>query len=202
MIQNIEHVFITGFTGSGKTYLAEKYLENPRKHVICLDIKGNLKYKCDMIVTTLEQLKAIPFKKSKKIIKVIYRPSIYEMNDETYDEFFKFCYYLKNITLWVDEVSGVCPSAFKIPFHYMSILARGRSRNTNVYSLSQRTKSIPINILSESTHYFIFKLNAKGDRQRLYEYTGDERFLKPPEQEFHFFYFNNKTGYFSEGVLT
>lgn len=199
MIKNSEHVFITGWTGSGKTYLAGQYLKNPSKPVIALDTKGDLNYPADKIVTSLQKLKKINFKKNKEL-KVIYRPSIFELNDEMYGEFFEFCYNLQNITVWVDEVTSVS-SIYKIPFYYMSILARGRSRNTNVYSLSQRPKSIPLQILTESTHYFVFKLNSKDDRHRLYDFTGIEKFLTPPEKLYHFYYHNNKNGYFSEGVL-
>ena len=194
-----QHVFIAGMTGSGKSYLAENYLLYPKKHVIALDIKEDMTWSADETIESISELYQIDF--PEKPIKVIYKPNIYELNDETYDEFFKFCYDLKNCTVFVDEVTAVCPSPFKIPFHYMSILSRGRSRKTNIFSLSQRPKHIPVNILSESTHYFIFRLNTLMDRKRLYEFTGEKNFLENPKEKFHFYYYNNVEEYFKEGVL-
>jgi DNA helicase HerA-like ATPase len=201
-IKSSEHVFISGFTGSGKSFLAMKYLQYPQKHTIALDVKGDMKgFDEDEIITSINELHDIDFKQAKTPLKILYRPSIYEMDEEHYEEFFKFIYNLKNCTVFVDEVTAVCPSPLKMLFWYKSILSRGRSRNTNVFSLSQRPKDIPQYILSESTHYFIFHLNTLNDRKRIFDNTGLREFLNNPLQQYHFYYYNNITGFFKEGVL-
>ncbi len=200
-IKGSEHVFVAGQTGSGKTYLVEKFLLYPEKTVIALDIKTDMTYNSDIIVNSLSELMDIDFNESETPLKIIYRPALHELNEESYNEFFKFCYNLKNCTVWIDEVAAVCKNAFSLPFYYASILMRGRSRNTNCFSVSQRPRQIPLTILSESIHYFIFRLNMLEDRKRLYEATGQKDFLNNPDKEFEFYYYNNKYNIFKRGIM-
>jgi hypothetical protein len=202
-IKTSEHVFICGFTGSGKSYLAKKYLEFPLQHTFMLDIKDDLNsWGKDVItVNSIASLSSLNITKYKKPTKFRIVPDITELNFESYDEFFKFCYYLQNCTIYVDEVTAICPNPQKIPFHYMSILTRGRSRNTNVFSLTQRPKNIPMQILSESTHYFVFRLNLEQDRERIVEATGQDKFLNPLTKQYSFYYYNQLSGLFTEAIL-
>ena len=197
-IRNDEHVFIAGATGSGKTFLITEYLKYPQKNLFILDTKGDLEFKNKNLVkiTKLMDLKIteIPDEESKEFpLVLLYEPNIHELNEEYYNAFFKFIYELKNCTLVVDEVNSVCKNALSIPFYYKSILTRGRSRNTNVFSGSQRPRNIPIYILSECIHYFVFRLNNINDRKALKDNTGMMEFMVNPVEEHAFHYFNNKT---------
>jgi DNA helicase HerA-like ATPase len=93
----------------------------------------------------------------------------------------------------VDEVMQVCPSAITIPAWYKGALTRGMELGVGVWSLTQRPSTIPISILSESTHYFIFRLNAISDRKRLVDYTGQTEFLEMNEKRV-FWYYNTVDG--------
>jgi|WetSurMetagenome_2_1015567.scaffolds.fasta_scaffold01217_9 hypothetical protein len=208
-IKGSEHVFISGFTGSGKTYLSIQYLKNSLKHVFIFDTKNDLDdfaiFENSYYFTSINDLFKINFKKIKIPSLFIYQPDIHEVNNpEIHDKFFKFCYDKKNCTILVDEVTSVCKNVFTLPFYYMSILSRGRSRNTNVWSLSQRPAQIPPLILTESTHMFSFHLNNKNDRKRLFDQTGIQDFLTQPDTEipYAFHYFNNKLNQYSKGVIT
>lgn len=178
-----ESVFIAGRTGSGKSFLAKTYLAS-YPAVIALDTKEDLDWnevpRDDLnIIDTLADL---PYAASQPRCKVIYRPRLEEMKPEYWDEFFRYCYERKNCIVWVDEVMSICPSAFKIPEYYKGILTRGRSRNTAVWSLSQRPKDIPIVIMSESKHFFVFDLNMAEDRERVAQVTGCPEIRMKPDQ--------------------
>lgn len=198
-----EHVFIPGRTGSGKTYLARKYLAN-YKNVVALDTKGllswpeipgtvwtgpekenlknNGKNENLTIVTKLSEIDTV------ETPKIIYRPPWEELKDEYYNEFFKWIYLRRNTIVWVDEVMSICPSPYKIPEYYKAILTRGRQRNTAVWSLTQRPSGIPQITMSESTHFFCFDLNLPQDREKLVEVTGARELLQKPGKYLFWYY--------------
>lgn len=200
-----QHVLIPGRTGSGKTYLAKKYLAGYR-NVVALDTKGTLVWqeipgtkwdlgkqpypKFDLVdggkeLTLVERLADLPKVKTPKII---YRPRLEEMNEDFYNEFFKWCYLRRNTIVWVDEVMSICPGPSKIPFYYQGILTRGRELGVSVWSLTQRPKTIPLVIISESSHFFVFDLNMAEDRERLMEVTGCPQLGQKPGQ-YNFWYY-------------
>lgn len=185
VIKTSEHVLICGQTGSGKTKLAEVYLAG-FINVIALDTKGTLKWLEAgevPVFTTLSEL--MQFKEGK----AIYRPRWEEMTPEYYDKFFEWCYKRGNTTVWVDEVMSICPNASTIPPFYKAILTRGRELNVSVWSLTQRPKTIPMVVMTEASHFFVFRLNAEDDRKRISEVTGLKDLMKIPAQ-FQFWYFN------------
>lgn len=182
-----EHVFIGGRTGSGKTYLARKYLAG-FNHVVCLDTKGTLEWpeipeKELAITDNLFELQNI------RKEKIIYKPRFEEMNFEFYNEFFRWCYLRGNTTVWIDEVMAVCPTPYKMPEYYQAILTRGRELNVSAWSLSQRPSGIPVLTMSESTHFFVFDLNMPQDREKMYSITGAANMLKKPGT-YQFWYYN------------
>lgn len=176
-VKQSEHVFIAGKTGTGKTYLVRKYLQNV-KRVAVLDTKGLLIWPevDEKEITTVTSLAGL---NSLSTSKVIYRPTFEEMDEEFYDRFFKWCYRQGNLTVWVDEVMSVATSHL-MPEYYKAILTRGREHNVSVWSLTQRPTGIPILSMSEATHYFIFDLNMPQDRDRIVQISGQPEFaLKP-----------------------
>jgi len=180
-INTSEHVFIAGSTGSGKTILGKAYLSR-KKNVVVLDTKGTFYFEPFLleddyvIITELSRLEEA----SKKFDKIVYRPRLEELNDEYYDLFFKWCYFRRNTTVLVDEAMQVVKNAHTIPEYYKGILTRGRELNVSVWSLTQRPSGLNQLILTESTHYFIFRLTHINDRKKIAEITGQEQFIKPP----------------------
>jgi DNA helicase HerA-like ATPase len=187
-IKPSEHVFIAGSTGSGKTFLSKVYLAGSEKPVFVLDTKGTFTWEqipesLQITVTHLSDLPAAV----QKYRFIIYRPVSEELEPEFYNEFFKFCYNLWNCTVCVDEAMQVCPNPFRQPQGYKDILQRGRERNVNVWSCTQRPANIPVAIYSEATHWFVFQLNALTDRKKLSEVNGyDEYLTRLPKQEFYY----------------
>lgn len=183
-IKQSEHVFIAGKTGSGKTFLAKNYLAG-YPNVIALDTKGTLTWKEGGDVKEFEHLNDLmQFQEGH----AIYRPSFEELNEDYYEAFFKWIYFRQNTIVWVDEVMSVCQNSQNIPTYYKAILTRGRERNTSVWSLTQRPKTIPLVIISEATHFFVFRLNIEADRQRIAEIAGSDKFLiNPPKYDFWYY---------------
>lgn len=195
-----ESVFVPGRTGSGKSFLAQKYLSG-YPAVIALDSKEDLTWSeipPDQL-NIITHLADLPTAAAGDYCKVIYRPDVKEMTAEFYESFFEYCYKRKNCLVWVDEAMAVCPNPYKIPEYYKAILTRGRSRNTAVWSLSQRPSGIPQIIMSESKHFFCFDLNMPQDREKLAQVTGCPELQVKPNQyarevlnlngEFYFWYF-------------
>ena len=184
-IKQGEHVFVAGRTGSGKTFLVKKYLENSKLPVYVLDIKKTLKWVKGTDVLYTEKLSEALASKRRKII---YQPRWEEMEEEYYDEFFKNVYEKGDRTLWIDGLMGV-GTAVRFPKYYKACLTRGRELGISVWSCTQRPATIPIISMSEATHFFIFNLSMKKDRERIVEIAGHSNFLKTPGK-YIFWYFD------------
>jgi len=193
-IRSDQHVFIPGMNGSGKTFLAKTYLAGNEKPVYVLDTKGTFTWEQipadkQITITTYNDLPKV----TGKYRFIIYRPRHEELEIEYYDVFFRFCYELQHVTVYVDEAMQVCPSPSKIPSYYKGILTRGRELDVNIWSATQRPSGIPIIIYSEAYHWFVFKLQNPTDREKLADYSGYGEFMEIlPKYEF--LYFSAETG--------
>jgi hypothetical protein len=192
-----EHVFIAGKTGSGKSVLAEVYLAGFDTPVIMLDTKGQvyerrkknkeLWYGLEegvefTVCETFDQLL------ESETMKNIYVPIPEEQTQESYERFFKYCYDHQDVTIWIDELMSIAESPLKYPFHLKAIYTRGRSRNTSIWACTQRPMDIPVIAISNSTHFFIFRLQQPQDRKKIVDVTGCTEFEQSPTGH-NFWYF-------------
>jgi len=181
-IKTSEHVFIAGSTGSGKTILAKAYLSR-KKNVVVLDTKGTYYFEPFLlnddyvIIDELERLEQA----SKHYDKIVYRPKLKELHYTYFELFFEWCYFRKNTTVLVDEAMQISNNPHVIPEYYKGILTRGRELNVNVWSLTQRPTGINQIIMTEATHYFIFRLTHINDRKKIRDITGQDDFIKIPD---------------------
>lgn len=199
-IKPSEHVLICGATGSGKTVLAKAYTANNFKNVCVLDTKGTFDFK--PFLTDKQYILYDSIDKvynETNINKIIYRPNIYENNKDYYERFFEFCYKRTNTICLVDEAMSVC-DAHSIPFWYKAILTRGRELNVSCWSCTQRPIAVSNFILTESIHWFIFRLNNYDDRIKLFKSSGEEKF-KNSLHGHYFYYFNNNSGGITKSIL-
>lgn len=194
VIKPNEHVFIGGRTGTGKTWLAKKYLTN-YEFVVALDTKGMLVQdwtepgpKELTVVTRLADLEKV------KTPKIIYQPTWDEMTFDHYNAFFFWIYQRRNTIVWIDEAMSVCPNPMKIPDGYRACLTRGRQLNIGVWSLSQRPSGLPQVILSEATHFFVFDLSLPQDREKLVEITGAVELYEMPSKHGKYVFWYYKVG--------
>jgi hypothetical protein len=189
-IKTDEHVFITGANGTGKTLLAKIYTAG-YDNVLVLDTKGTFDYTPFLlqdkykIVTNINLLY-----NERKVKKIIYRPNIHENNIDYYDKFFEFCYRRQNTIVLVDEAMHVCTS-HNIPFWYKSILTRGRELDVTCWSCTQRPNNVSNFILTESIHWFIFRLNNYQDREKIFKSSGMSAFKRPTKGHYFYYWFAN-----------
>lgn len=184
-IRHDEHIFIAGQTGTGKTTLA-KALLRARKFVVVLDPKNTFR-DAAFGGTIVRRLKDLPNCPNPHII---YRPSVRngERTKENLDAFFWWIYDRRNTTVYVDEAALISKDG-NMPDGYLACLVEGRELGISVISASQRPKNIHNSIISESSHYFIFRLNLKTDREKVGDIIGDDviKFYKP--RKYFFWYF-------------
>jgi hypothetical protein len=159
-------VFI-GQTGSGKTTFARVVMEQ-RPYAVAYDPKGMLSWKGWQLYRSFDRMsndRAIP-------PRVIYRPSYDELEDkEQIDDFFAWIYRRGNTTVYVDELYAIAQGD-NYPYHYGACLTRGRELGISVFSATQRPSRVPQATLSESEHYYVFRLKLPQDRKRVAEITG------------------------------
>jgi hypothetical protein len=103
--------------------------------------------------------------------------------------FFKWCYLRGNTRVLIDEAMQVCPNPAVMPEYYKAILTRGRELNVSVWSCTQRPKTIPLSIISESTHFFIFMLNLEADRRRVNEVVTYPEIIDYIPEKYQFWYY-------------
>lgn len=184
---------IIGATGTGKTTLARFLIEDKNK-------------KCSVVYDN-KPSDAIALWRSTQTVyqnfdsfadadeeRLIYRPPVAETLDiELQDRFFAEIYRRKFTRLYIDEASalkgGVNPS-----YHLQACLCRGRERGIGVITGTQRPHRVPLILMSEAEHFYIFRLNMMQDRYRVFEMTGitvDEQTDMP---QFSFFYYNAVMG--------
>lgn len=176
-------------TGSGKTYFAEKLLRWS-DYTVVYDLKGEIDWPDYRVVTSLETLFKLEVDEAPKIIfKPDFEGTPY--GKEQADLFFKWVYQRRNCTLYVDEVMSACYRG-QITYWLHVIMTRGRELGIQFIGSTQRPKSIPMQLMSESQRWAIFHLNMEEDAERIEKTFGIERTRIQQLPDFHFFYGNVK----------
>lgn len=177
-------VFV-GQTGSGKTTLAQYLLES-RRFVVVYDAKGQIRWpgykrftKCKDV--TRADPHATP--------RILYAPNVSEFRDPRIrDIFFRWVFLRKNCTVYVDELYLIMDEGGLFPHFYHACVAQGRERGVEVWSATQRPFRIPIVILSESEHFYVFRLQDRDSRKRMEEVSGidEETIATLPKRQFYY----------------
>lgn len=184
--QRTDRAILVGQTGSGKTTLAKAILAQ-RKYVVIFDAKGLIDW------TGYRRYTSLKMAVESEHERILYAPNHTELRDEEYwDGFFEWIYTRQNCTVYIDEVFSICKRE-NIPPFYHACLTRGRERKIEVFSSTQRPRSIPSVIKSESENWYVFRLQLPQDRKAVRDTIGirEEEIEKLPE---HHFYFAKDTG--------
>ncbi len=157
-----DRAFLVGSTGSGKTYLA-RHLLRLYRYVVVHDAKGLIRWPGYARYTTLRGVVR------SEAERIIYAPSPPELLDpRVQDSFFAWVYERGNTVLYTDEVYAVSFRGEWLP-SFRAVLTRGRERGITSLNSAQRPTWVPLFILSEAEHYYVFRLTLLSDRKRIQE---------------------------------
>lgn len=182
-IKSNERVCVCGKTGSGKSHLVRQLLScfnrviffDPKRENF--DLKGDVVYNLDDVKEKIKQPNFF----------IIYAPL--SLNDAEFDEFCKLVYYEGNLTLILDEVISL--GSHKVNEWHNRLIRLGRSRGIGIWHLIQRPSFVSNYILSESEHFFLFKLQTEQDRKKIKGIIGDCAELLNDLPQYHFVYYNH-----------
>jgi hypothetical protein len=181
-ISSNDRVLITGKTGTGKTYLAER-LTRPLSRLLVIDSKGTLKgWDLDPIEECTRK-----FEQKDGTARARALPPLKGDFDEWKFELFERAYMWGNLTVYIDEMYAIVPPNTKAPTSLIACYTRGREYGIGIWASTQRPVWIPLFSLSEAEHFFVFRLMLEEDRKRMAAFMGPT-VLSTIRDEHGFFY--------------
>lgn len=190
-----KHVFVCGRTGTGKSYLAERYLTG-YDYVVKLDTKNETDERKSKGLSAwygLEEdkdftiIRDIDMLDDCETSKIIYVPDYDDQNEETFNKFFRWCFERENTIIWVDELMSI-GTVQRYPKELGRIYQQGRSKNVAIWACSQRPSGVPLIATANTSYFFIFDLGLLRDRKRMVEDTGCEELYELPTG-YNFWYY-------------
>lgn len=113
-----------------------------------------------------------------------------------------FAFNRGGVLVYVDEVMAITTPQ-TAPDGLAACLQMGRERRVGTWCATQRPTMMPLIVLTESEHFFVFRLNHPDDRQRLADYTEPKvrgrpgpngTILNEPVPLYAFWYYASDTG--------
>lgn len=185
LIKTNERLAIAGKTGSGKTYLA-RYLTRRIKRLVVCDSKGTLQdwnlYDYDERAARRSLEKGEPAR-IRVLAPITDDPGAY------WDDIFQWAFEIGDLTIYIDEAYAITPPGKRAPTYLNACFTRGREFGIGVWTSTQRPTWIPLFMLSESDHFFMFRLTLADDRRRMAEFMTDEVLQPIPAADRHGFFY-------------
>ena len=183
IIKSNERVCVCGKTGSGKSFLVRQLISTFDRVIFFDPKRENFDLKGKVVYTLEEVEKNI---KENKFF-LIYAPL--SMSDLAFNRFCEIVYHQGNMTLILDEV--ITLGNHKVNEWHNRLIRLGRSRGIGLWHLIQRPAFVSNYILSESEHFFLFKLQTEIDRRKIKGIIGECAELLNDLPEYHFVYYNH-----------
>jgi hypothetical protein len=158
-----DRVAVVGATGSGKTFLS-RHLTARAKRLAVADPKGTLYGKWGLDEWGKRTARELA---EGDEIRVRIQPPIVDRSEAPdWEPYFWGVYDAGHTMLYIDEVYGVTGKGGKSQA-LNAIYTRGRELQIGAISCSQRPSWIPLELLSESSWFFCFRLLLDEDRKRM-----------------------------------
>lgn len=190
-------------TESGKTFLAKDILKDVPRLVV-VDTKGNLGEAMNLIPATRRNWRKFIMGENMRLQLI--PPESTKLSDlsEWVDRNLWLAYKAGNCIVFIDESHHIAPSSTAISPALTALYTRGREPikdkkgrliggNIGVIACAQRPSRIPLFLMTESTHFFVFRLQDGNDRDRMSEYAGKSVRRMITDQH-GFFYYKNSMG--------
>lgn len=164
VVKSNDRAAIVGATGSGKTFLAQYLTWNVKRFVVC-DPKGTLRGRWGLEEWS-ERTRDLLLDGKPVRVRIPAPVVVRSKEDPDWEPFLWDVYDAGNCLLYVDEVYGVVPIGRKSQA-LNAIYTRGRELGIGAIACSQRPSWIPLELLSESSWFFMFRLLLDEDRKRM-----------------------------------
>lgn len=160
-------ILIFGKRGSGKSYLANKLIENEQKLLIFDTLseytKGVVFEDYDKFAEFWKRVYIHPY-------RLIYRPLKPDLEIERIAE---LVFTIGDICFLVEEIDCYC-TAYQIGESFAHVIQRGRHKNITLIGVTQRPYGINRLLTSQAKEIYIFNTNEPRDREYLRTLLGQE----------------------------
>ncbi len=180
--KSTDRVFACGKTGSGKTYLMER-LTRSLPRLVVLDGKGTLG--TWGLSEWNRESRSLLHNQEPVRVRVTWDlgQDVFEFWENVLEEI----YASGNVTMYCDELYALAEKPGQVQPALRAIYTRGRELNIGAWASTQRPVSVPLVCLSESEHYFMFRLSMDDDRSRMAEFMTQE--VREPIKDLHGFFY-------------
>lgn len=180
-----ERCYITGMTGSGKSFLSRHILRTLTR-LVALDPKGSLG-KWRLEAWNNDTRRALADGKDVRV-RVPLNPA---RDVDQWDETLWAAYNAGNCTVYVDELYLIISESGRGSSILRAIWTQGRERGIGAFAISQRPSWIPKYVISEAEHKFMFHLEIEDDRKYMAQFMGKQVIEPIPVEDHHGFWYKH-----------
>ena len=193
---------IVGMTGSGKTTLAHKLLDERRWRIMLVTKPDDLQWSGWRTVGTVAQIKPRPAEDPGEVDRGtswrLYPPS--GRPGPEFRKAFEYVWANGHWCLYADEAYHIQHAGLESEL--IRLLTQGRSKRISVVCGVQRPSWVSRFVFSEATHLFSFQMGDKRDLKALRDGVGDAYADAVAELErFQFLYLNKATRRMVRGTV-
>lgn len=117
------------------------------------------------------------------------------VDPQLFDYVIKQSFDVGYFTAYIDELYALVPHPAKIPECVSLLWTRGGGNRIGAWACVQRPSRIPLFVITELEHLFVFKLKNADDRKRAWDFVGINPPLPnvPNVDEHGFYYYSDFT---------